>query len=161
MKVRHYCQAMKRIHLVLYLKTELFFLSKLQSPIHRTCTCLCFHQGNKVRGRNTGYIPSSFLFMCPLEEFNTKFKHRWKTAGTCTFIRGCISLLYEEELPYVWMNPLLYWSTCSLWWVDLGQLSGTYPTAPCPPQQHMGKKIQWKSSWVEIKTGRSQSQCIV
>jgi len=50
-------------------------------------------------------LPASLLFTYPLGEFSAK--PRQKAAGTCTFIRGCTSLLCEEELPYTWVDPLL------------------------------------------------------
>lgn len=66
-KGRHYCQTVKRIVCPVPGDcTGLLFLSELQSPIHFTHTCPCFHQGNKVREKNTGYDLTYLLFVYPL-----------------------------------------------------------------------------------------------
>lgn len=73
--------------------TGLLFLSELQSPTHCTHTCPCFHQGSKVRERNTG---CSYLSSLCVSSGAFSTKHRWKAAGSCSFMRGCTSLLAEE-----------------------------------------------------------------
>lgn len=72
----------------------LLFLNELQSLVHHTHTCPCFHQGNKVRERNTGCVPTYLLFVYPLGTSvpNTDGKQQAAVA-----LRGDASLFYLQK----------------------------------------------------------------
>lgn len=97
-KGRDYCQAVKKIQLVLYLGTE-------QGSSSLTCCSLQLiahvPAHASLRGlnseRNTGYIPTSLLFEYLLGEFGTKPGQ--KAAGTCALIMEHTSVPYDNELP--------------------------------------------------------------
>lgn len=74
------------------------------------------------RGMQDIFVP---LFTYPLGEFNTK--HRWEAAGTCTFVRGCTFLLYEEHFTFICLSMLRCLQPVLGW---------PWPAALCPPQQH-------------------------
>lgn len=125
-KGRHYCQAMKRIQLVPYLRTELFFLSELWSPIHRTCTCPCSHQGNKVRERNAGYIPTSVHISSGGVQYQTQM-------GSSRHLYLCKGM----HLSSVWRTLYFYLDQSTAMLRCLQPVLGwPWPAALCPPQQH-------------------------
>lgn len=122
--------------------TGLLFLSKLQSPIHCTHTCPCFHQGNKVRDRNTGYVPAYLLFVRPLGSSvpNTDGKQQAAVA-----LWGDAPLFYLQKRFLISGSIQYCIEVLAAWWAGLGQLPGTHPASLCPPQLHRGRNHNKKA----------------
>lgn len=133
---------MKKTQLVPYLGTEQSISSSVSSILQSTVHVPAHASIKKLKSERG------------IQDIFVPFFSQTESRGNCDFIRGCTSLLYVWKLPYVWVNPLLNWSACSLCWVEVGScqapIQPLFAFLSSPTREDMMKKLKGQHKNKEI-----------